>query len=94
MPSIRVTRVFSVSLLSCMVPCIQPNHLCLVLIQLQAIAGHPVTNLYNAVGQALHCRSLITCLRGDINLSVVGVGMNHQSAFDDNVYQFCCIQQK
>ena len=65
MPSIRVTRVFSVSLLSCMVPCIQPNHLCLVLIQLQAIAGHPVTNLYNAVGQALHCRSLITCLRGD-----------------------------
>ena len=73
----------------------QPDNLCLVFVQLQTIAGHPVSNLRDALRQTIHrIRVYNNNWRVDVDLYVVDVGVTCEPTLSDNIEQLSRIQQE
>ena len=53
--------------------CSQPDGLRLVLIQLQTVAGHPVTDPPDAFAEASYRVRVIRGWRADVDLRIIGV---------------------
>ena len=68
--------------------------LCLIFIKLQAIAGHPVTNLCDARRQTMHCFMTINSWSADVNLCVVGIRVTCETALGNDIEQLRGIQQE
>jgi len=58
-----------------LVTCSQPDGLRLFLVQLQTVAGHPVTDPRDALAEASHRIRVIRGWRADVDLRVIGVRM-------------------
>jgi len=70
----------------------QPDDLCLVFVQLQTIAGHPVSNLRDALRQTIHRIRVVNSWRADVDLCVVGVGVTSEPTLSDNSFIYFCSQ--
>ena len=63
----------------------QPDDLCLLFVQLQAITGHPVTDPRDALRQTIRRIRMVCGWRADVDFCVVGVRVTCTPTLSDNI---------